>query len=119
MYHVSDRIGGTGALQLLSFARMIESFKRTPGGALLRGVHLEPAEFSELFSGQLYPGSIRPHSNEYWWDDLADLNHVFGAEDQYRSLYGQSFLDAQYVLRVEGLQPATYQRLILHSDANV
>lgn len=96
-YAIRDQVGGTGANQLLDFARLIHDLKREL--RFLTGLHLESEKFWALVKGEIYPGSVRPRlMNDYWWMDLFDAHHCLREPATYRRWYGKTFLGAQRLL---------------------
>lgn len=104
MWHVSSRVGGTGRSQLVDlydfFLRLLD--KKLP----CRGFVLEPDIFDQLIRGEIYPGSVLEgyNGNADWWISFLHVDHNSSRTMLYRQWHGQTFLDAQKILR-ECLSP--------------
>jgi transcriptional regulator with XRE-family HTH domain len=100
-WHVSSHVGGTGTAQLVSLYKLIKLLDEDTLKHKCRGQVLDKNKFSELMNGEIFPGSVlsRLDKNHDWWVAFPDLNHEFPSSPQYASWYGQSFLDAQEIVR--------------------
>jgi hypothetical protein len=104
IWHVSSCVGGTGRSQLVNlydlFMQMLE--RHLP----CSGFIVEEATFYKIQNGEIYPGSVleRHNGNAGWWIALLNVDHNKDRARLYRGFYGQTFLDAQRILR-ECLSP--------------
>jgi hypothetical protein len=110
-WHVSSEVGGTGTGHLVELCNLILLLKGR-NTLSCSGQVLAPKEFERLVEGELFPGAAleRHHHDGDWWYALPDFDHKFPSAPNYRQWYGQSFLDAQSILRREhDSGPATTQ----------
>jgi transcriptional regulator with XRE-family HTH domain len=101
-WHVSAEVGGTGARHLVELCNLILQLKDRDS-LYCSGQVLAPTEFERLVEGRLFPGAALAshHQDGDWWYALPDFEHKFPSAPNYRHWYGQSFLDAQSILRRE------------------
>lgn len=99
VWHVSSHVGGTGRSQMedlcLLFIHMLH--KRVS----FRGFALDDETFYKLKEGQIYPGSVlegRSRGSD-WCVSLLDFEHREPRARHYGEWHGQSFLDAQSILK--------------------
>jgi prevent-host-death family protein len=100
--HVSSHVGGTGALQLWTLSRLTQLLPQNRQWHVV-GKTLSVERFKNIFGGRQWAGLVERAASSTWWDDLVDFNHGFpvAGEDGegYARHYGESFRDAQTVLR--------------------
>lgn len=110
VWHVSSHVGGTGSSQMedlcLFFVHMLR--KRIS----FRGFALDDETFYKLKEGQIYPGSVlegRSRGSD-WCVSLLDFEHREPRACHYGEWHGQSFLDAQSILK-ETLSPEAKKQI--------
>ncbi|WFD08770.1 hypothetical protein [Tepidibacter hydrothermalis] len=90
-------VGGTGESELFSvyvFLKKLNSMGKMPSGVY----KVSDKQFSELFNGKVYPGSIEKYGQDggtYLLDDFIDLYHSEEEKKKYLNWYGQGFVDCQ------------------------
>lgn len=110
IWHVSSHVGGTGRSQMedlcLFFVHMLT--KRM----LFRGFALDDETFYKLKEGHIYPGSVlegRSRGSD-WCVSLLDFEHREPRACHYGEWHGQSFLDAQSILK-QTLRPEAKKQI--------
>ncbi len=100
-WHISGDVGAGGQSQLVGFYKLIKKLCRGMDfGSRCGGLILEHHEFEALRTGQIFPGKYILHRHENpWWDDLIDIHHKYPIAENYRHWYGQSFIDAQDIIK--------------------
>lgn len=101
VWHVSSHVGGMGTSQLVSLFTLIKTLRDDVRKQTCMGQVLSEKEFEKLMNGEVFPGSVlsKPAKNHDWWAAFPDLNHNFPSSPNYATWYGQSFLDAQDIVR--------------------
>ncbi|WP_152615121.1 hypothetical protein [Janthinobacterium lividum] len=99
VWHVSSHVGGTGRSQMedlcLFFVYLLQK------KISFRGFALDNETFYKLKEGEIYPGSIlegRSRGSD-WCVSLLDFDHREPRARHYGEWHGQSFLDAQDILK--------------------
>jgi hypothetical protein len=110
LWHVSSHVGGTGRSQMedlcLFFTHMLQKKMS------FRGFALDDDTFYKLKDGQIYPGSVlegRSRGSD-WCVSLLDFEHRGPCARHYGEWHGQSFLDAQSVLK-QSLSPEAKKQI--------
>ncbi len=102
-WHISEHVGATGERQIYSYYKLIRALKLHPkiGYSRLWGKIISDFDDDLLVSGDIFPGQIlkKYKGENSWWDDLLDINHECSHFD-YASMYGESFLCAQRVIKL-------------------
>ena len=103
VWHVSSHVGGMGTSQLVSLFELIKTLRDEEQELICMGQVLSEKEFEKLRDGTVFPGSALSalDKNHDWWVAFPDLNHEFPSSPHYAAWYGQSFLDAQKIVRNE------------------
>lgn len=103
IWHLSDHVGRTGSLQLVSFYNLINKLRNNGFYLKCFGRTLTPDKFEKLYCGQVFPAEIInfDRMNEPWWDDFTDINNVYPISKNYLKMYGQSFINAQSIVHTE------------------
>jgi prevent-host-death family protein len=100
--HVSSHVGGTGRMQLWEYCQLTRLIPECRQWSV-SGKVLPMSLFKDIFGGRKWAGLAERASYSTWWDDLADFNfrYPIAGEDGegYARHYGESFRDAQSVLR--------------------
>lgn len=101
VWHVSSHVGGMGTSQLVSLFTLIKTLRDEVRKETCKGQVLSEKDFEKLMNGEVFPGSVlsKPAKNHDWWVAFPDLNHNFPSSPNYATWYGQSFLDAQEIVR--------------------
>lgn len=113
--HISSHVGATGTHELCEFYNAIKELRHSNLVLRCEGRFLDRTTYRRLTHGEAYPGAIlRASHNSRWWIDFQDINHqveqsVDGWDGvpsrkiditaRYKQQYGQSFLDAQKIVR--------------------
>jgi hypothetical protein len=99
VWHVSRHVGGTGRSQMVDLCQLFLYIldKKLP----CRGFALDEHVFEQVTNGEIYPGSAfdRHNASSDWWISLLDIEHREPGAAHYKKWHGQSFLDAQEILR--------------------
>ena len=99
-WHISDDVGTGGQRQLLSFYHLIQAVREKGLYHKCFGRSLTHDVFMKLLDGEVFPGSVLIKTFENpWWDDFTDIYHKYPVAERYESLYGKSFMDAQWIVR--------------------
>lgn len=98
-WHVSKHIGGSGTAQLVALYKLIKLLNKTEFNC--RGYNVDEQHFQNLIDGQCFPGALLSgrSRNGDWYYALLDLHHKNTTAIHYAEWYGQSFVDAQQVIR--------------------
>jgi len=94
-----EKVGGTGMNQIKSLYRLNKSLHRI--SSKVRGIKISNEDFNKLFRGYIYPKTIIPLSEDYWWNDFLDIHHKFPIAENYKLWYGDTFLKTQEFLARE------------------
>ena len=98
VWHISDRIGGTGTEQLLSMYRLLLTLNRDR--APYSGYALDKDTLWELVNGLIFPGQVLNGQNySYWCFDISDINNEHYSQEEYMAMYGRGFVLAQEIIR--------------------
>lgn len=103
IWHLSDHVGRTGSLQLVSFYNLINKLRNNGFYLKCFGRTLTPDKFEKLYCGQVFPAEIInfDRMDHPWWDDFTDINNDYPISKNYLKMYGQSFINAQRIVRTE------------------
>lgn len=99
--HLSKEVGGTGQRHLYKLYKLIKTIKDERVVSNCTGRTLPDKEFLKLLHGKVYPGAVvdNYHGQDYWWDDLTDIDGEYlSAKEDYIE-HGQQFVDAQNIIR--------------------
>ncbi|HEY1128093.1 MAG TPA: ATP-binding protein [Roseateles sp.] len=105
-WHVSDRVGGGGAADLLALYKQFKTWIRESQSWMMLGRSVEPSVAQAIVNGEIHPGIVENMPLSHWWDDLTDLEHKWTTREQSRMAYGKSFIAAQDILRRMLEEPA-------------
>lgn len=101
-WHVSRHVGATGERQLFELWSLLKGIEHDRSLRLITmGCDLPDKVYSDLVSGNVFPGSILQNQDYYsnWFDDFTDVKHEMPiAGDGYAS-YGEGFKQAQAKVR--------------------
>lgn len=95
---------GFGTCQLRSLFEMLIDIKKDRELYLkCEGRVISEEELDKLSNGEVYPGAkIKyPVYNNRWWDDFTDIGYRYNTKDNYETLYGKGFVDAQESIRLD------------------
>lgn len=101
MWHVSSVNGNGGASSLVELANLSSDVHRVARSKVIRGMEV-PSEISDAVShGRLHASALmrKGWKLSYWWDDIADTDHLRPGASNYGKQHGQEFLAAQELIR--------------------
>jgi hypothetical protein len=104
VYHISDRVGGTGRRQIDGLCRLIEKLRITYPKPHMIGLEVEKKELFDLHQGKIHPSWLDRNclsKKSDWWDDITDIMHESPISENYENLYGEAFVQAQRIVRFE------------------
>lgn len=99
---LSKHVGGTGKRQLHIFHSFLRRVFDQGLSASIIGRTIPHSDFNSLSDGQAYPEALlrnRQDRTIHWWDDFIFLYETKEKKASLLSLYGQSFVDAQDIVR--------------------
>ena len=100
-YPFHNHVGGGGSSQLLSlykFLRFLQDEWMLPPGAY----KISEDKFNNLFTGNIYPGSVRKEPNSYQTFILDDFIALYNSEikkEEYLDMYGEEFVGCQTIIK--------------------
>lgn len=103
-WHVSSQNGHGGSVGLSELARLTEYVQRQmPAEDRIKVSGLDaPSEAVENVSwGGAHPNALwsKDAKRSYWWEDIADVDHLLPCAKKYASDYGEEFLNAQRLIK--------------------
>jgi hypothetical protein len=99
VWHVSDRVGGGGAFDLMALYRLFKDWIDERPSYMLLGRVVEPRLAATIINGETYPGVVKRLPLSNWWDDLTDLDHKWTTQERSKKDYGRGFVAGQQLLR--------------------
>lgn len=103
-WHVSSQNGHGGSVGLSELVRLTEHVqqqRRSEGRIKVFGLEA-PAKAVETVSwGGAHPNALwsKGAKRSYWWEDIADVDHLLPCAKQYAENYGEEFLNAQRLIK--------------------
>ncbi len=94
-------VGAGGASELFTVYKFLKELNRK--NKMPSGVYkVSEEELINFFSGKIYPGSIKKYKqNEcnFLLDDFIDLYRSEKHKEEYKSMYGETFIDCQDIIK--------------------
>lgn len=98
-WHISGYVGGGGSRQLYGMFCLIDALRNINSiYTHCWGCELKYQKFKDLYEGKIFPSHLLSN-NSHWWDDLTDVYHKYPIAKNYLEWYGESFIDAQHIIR--------------------
>lgn len=96
-------VGAGGASELFTVYKFLKELNRK--NKMPSGVYKMPEEeLINLFSGKTYPGAIKKYKqnkSNYLLDDFIDLYRSEEHREEYKNMYGETFIDCQDIIKVK------------------
>ncbi|RYG88738.1 MAG: hypothetical protein EON59_03535 [Alphaproteobacteria bacterium] len=84
---------------MLSLYRVFQKWSVDRQGLNVLGRQLQPELAEGIFQGSIHPEAMVRLPLSHWREDLADLEHKWTTRKESAKRYGESFVDAQDIIR--------------------
>lgn len=104
-WNISGHVGQGGQKEIYSLYKLVITLQDSVVIGYqfqtinIKGNHINKKDFDDLVSGRIYPGSIVEPYNDYWWDDLTDIDHIWSYAPSYEGNFGTGFIEAQEIIK--------------------